>query len=144
MNIQFACFTHLKSITCLVLVCSLVHAVGCSSESEGRSAELSGRVTLDAQPLDSGSLLLLSENGESGGASLNADGSFTLNCKPGKYLVAVTPLVAETGPEGVPLEPASPAGTIEIPKKYHDVGTSELKVEVGQGSNSADFELVSK
>jgi len=115
---------------------------GCSSGNDGRTSSLAGRVTLDSQPLEMGSLLLLAESGDGVGAALSDDGTFSVDCKPGTYQVAVIPPEPITGPDGVPV--ATSTDQTEIPRKYTDVATSLLTVDVGEGDNSADFALVSK
>lgn len=136
--VMFAARFLLASLLLVVVVAF----PGCSSGKEGHTAVLSGQVTLDSQPLETGSLLLLAPTGESGGAMLEPDGTFSLRCKPGIYQVAVVPPTPETGPEGVPVAPiAVPA---DVPRKYTDVATSMLTVEVADGDNSANFELTSR
>lgn len=125
-----------------ILLAAAVIVPGCSSGQEGHTAVLSGQVTLDSQPLETGSLLLLAPTGESGGAMLEPNGTFSLRCKPGIYQVAVVPPVPETGPDGVPVAPV--AVPVDVPRKYTDVATSMLTIELADGENSANFELTSR
>lgn len=76
-------------------------------------------------------------------APLQTDGSFTLQCVPGAYAVAVAP-----PPPLDPLALNSSAGSgpapANIPKQYQDVGTSGLAVNVEHGENAVDFHLDSR
>ncbi|QDV69573.1 hypothetical protein Poly24_32890 [Rosistilla carotiformis] len=135
-------FSRSARVLGAALPLAILLTLGCG-EPNPRTATVSGNVLLDDQPLDSGNLLLLSESGESGGAELNADGTYTLTCIPGTYHVAVMPISVEVGPDGTPMNPEQAASTVEIPQKYHDVGSSELTVEVTDGENTFDIPLVS-
>lgn len=123
------------SLTCLL-------SIGCDAEQ--RTSTVVGRVTLDDQPLSSGSILLLSDLGDSGGAEVQSDGTFTLACNPGTYHVAVMPVAVKAGVDGLPVDPTQAGNAVEIPKMYQDVGSSEITVEVTEGENTLDVPLVSK
>ena len=140
----FSLATNLHSRTCgIALLAGLLLAWGCS-KAEHNPCSLSGTVTVDEQPLDGGSLLLLTEDGQVSGAAVKTDGKYTLQCKPGTYKVAVGPHEVIVGADGVPLDGLAPVNSIKIPKKYQDVGTSELEVVVTEGSNTYDINLTSK
>jgi len=128
---------------CIALLAGLSLTWGCSN-AEYNPCSLSGKVTVDEQPLDGGSLLLLTADGQVTGAAVKADGTYTLKCKPGTYKIAVAPPQVIVGPDGVPLDGLEPVSSIEIPKKYQDVGTSELEILVTDGSNSHDIKLTSQ
>ncbi|WP_417748567.1 hypothetical protein [Rosistilla oblonga] len=127
----------------LALSLGLMLTLGCD-DSDPRTGTVSGFVSLDDQPLGSGNILLLSESGASGGAELAADGTYTLSCTPGKYLVAVMPIAVEVGPDGKPTDPQAAANVVEIPMHYQDVGTSEIAIEVVAGDNDFHISLDSK
>ena len=127
----------------LTIPVALMLMWGCS-DADYNPCSLSGKVTVDEQPLDGGSLLLLTEDGQVSGAPVKADGTYTLECKPGTYKIAVAPLEVIVGADGVPLSGVKPTSSIEIPKKYQDVGTSNLEVVVTNGRNTHDIELISK
>lgn len=143
MNSLFPNTKLFSSPTLVALAICVLVMPGCDG-GDPRTATVSGRVTLDGQPVDSGSILLLSETGDSGGAELDSGGAYSLVCKPGKYLVAVMPIPVEVGQDGRPLNPMQAGRSTKIPKHYQDVGSSELAVEVNSGDNTFDVVLVSK
>ncbi|RCS54477.1 carboxypeptidase regulatory-like domain-containing protein [Bremerella cremea] len=125
----------------LAWLIGLAALVGCNIGASP-SASVDGAVTLNGKPIPDGSIVLVNDQGSIATAALQPDGSYSLKCPPGKYLVAVTP-----PPEPDPLAPKNvgPAPKrIDIPRSYLDVGTSGLIAEVKEGGNSFDFDLDSK
>ncbi len=143
MNSPLRIANLIKRAGWIALIPCLIVTLGCGA-GEPRTSTVVGRVTLDDQPLNAGSILLLSETGDSGGGELNADGTYSLVCKPGSYLAAVMPLAVEVGEDGAPLNPAQSANAMKIPPQYQDVGSSKLTVDVSAGDNTFDVQLVSK
>jgi hypothetical protein len=113
----------------------------------GRSAAtVSGKVTLDGQPLTKGEIAFYpGENGALVLGSIDGNGNYTLSTgtakglAPGKYQVTI---VANDV-----LEPtqkfASPVPKLITPAKYSTASTSGLTAEVTAGSNTKNFDLKS-
>lgn len=122
----------------LVLCCTL----GCG----GSTSRVSGRVTLDGQPLTKGTITF-SSLGEAPAAigQISSSGTYRLSVgsspsvAPGQYQVTIvaTELMPPT-----PTDP-SPLPKKLTPEKYNNPATSGFTREVKAGSNSFDFELSS-
>lgn len=120
------------------LLLTIVVVAGCA-EDDGRSATVSGKVTLDGAPVPAGTVLLMSDDGHAASAELQADGNYQLQCRPGQFKVAVTP-PPPADPMGGGGGEVSPS-TVEIPQKYQDFGSSGLTTEVSEGNNTFDIAL---
>ncbi len=111
---------------------------GCSTQPyEGRSAKVAGRVTLGGSPLTAGNVLFMMDDGHAANSPLGSDGTYSVDCRPGKYKVAVTP------PELIdPLAASGEKGArVLIPNKYLDLGNSGLIVELKPGDNTYDIPM---
>lgn len=112
-------------------------ASGCS---DGRPARVpaSGRVTIDGEPLQYGSVLFLPEQGRPAAGSLDKEGRFSLTCFeendgiiPGKYRVQIK----GTEPIG------EDAQRWHAPMKYSRAAESGLEMEITEPTDSILFEL---
>ena len=122
----------------LVLCCTL----GC-----GGASSVSGRVTLDGQPLTTGTITFKPQ-GDAPAAigQISSNGSYRLSVgtsssvAPGQYQVTIvaTELVAPT-----PTDP-SPLPKMLTPEKYNDPATSGFTAEVKPGKNFFPFEMKSE
>jgi len=124
-----------RATLCALFVCSFM---GCSaSPYEGRTAKVSGKVSLDGSPISVGNVLFMMEDGHAASCPIGADGFFATECRPGKYKVAVSP------PELI--DPLSSGGgnaaRVAIPNRFQDLGTSGLSVELKAGDNTYDIPL---
>jgi hypothetical protein len=122
---------------------------GCFGDETGPTiAPVSGAVTFDGQPVESGRITFAEEEQ---GLLFSTDiknGSYTVRTRHGAgmplgdYQVKITP-----PPPDAPANPASPAevgptpDAPDIPEKYRDFSTSGLTAEVKAGSNTFDFEM---
>lgn len=139
--------------TTQTLLCSLalLIAAGCGGGGDldyGPLGTLSGKVTSGGNPIAEGTIVLEKEGGGgSGGAEIQSDGTFTVTDKiggipAGTYKVAFFPPTVEVD-EG----PNSPPSTgfkdmPNLPEKYRTFDTSGLTVEIKEGKNTHDFDLV--
>ena len=126
-------------------VVSVLFAAGCSSDSS--EVEVTGKVTLDEQPVGSGNEAQIQfEPTASGGKPAQAfidKGEYSLRVAPGAYKVAVTwnrptgKKVARSGVKG----PGSEKDELvaEIPAKYNTA--SKLTAEVSPDKRRHDFQL---
>jgi len=122
----------------------------------GRSATVTGRVTLQGRPVICGSIILVGPDGRSAAGRIEPDGTFTVaNAPTGEVTVAVTspdPLVQhyaaqiKTSRERVPVTqwaamPVDRRQWFVLPKKYEDARTSDVKLTVKGGRNEYDVTL---
>lgn len=124
----------------------LIHALflaialeaGCAPQAyEGRTAKVSGKVTLGDAAVSAGNVLFMMEDGHAASTVLGTDGTYSTECRPGTYKVAVTP------PELV--DPLAASGNsqarVSIPNRYQDLGTSGLTIDLKEGDNRFDIPL---
>jgi hypothetical protein len=119
------------------MLVTLGAALGCGDGRPER-VPISGRVTIDGQPLAHGSVLFRPANGRSAGGALDSEGRYVLTCyekgdgaMPGEYAVAIS------GSEQI----GETAIRWHAPRKYADVKTSELKVTVDGPRDDVNFDL---
>ncbi|MHC2068461.1 hypothetical protein ACYFX5_13435 [Bremerella sp. T1] len=116
-------------------------ALGCTaSESNDNRLAVSGTVTLDGKPLETGRISFVSEqdvaNGIPPASAEIQDGKYTIDSTPGEKVVKISSRV-ETGRDQVTDEPITKE---TIPAKYNK--KSELTTTVTEGGeNMANFEL---
>ncbi len=113
---------------------------GCGG-SDGPIGTVSGKVTLDGEPVTAGEIGFISDEGFSAVAEIGSDGSFALfeNMPVGKYTVTVSPpaITEAPGEEGDTAELAS----TNVPEGYMDEGTSDISKDVTEGENTMTIEL---
>jgi hypothetical protein len=137
---QAAC---VKSGVTALLIGLAPLVIGCGDRY---ASTVSGSVTLDEQPLTSGTVTF---HPVSGGpvayAVIGADGSYSLKTgdteclKPGAYLVTV--VATEQPPANLPRAATPPIGRLITPEKYSRQKTTDLKCEVDAGSNEIKLAL---
>jgi hypothetical protein len=149
-----------------VLAGLMLLAAGCGDSGPALVA-VSGKVTLDKQPLAHKTIRFVPEEGTPGdgaGATTGADGGYSLiavrpgtmkdvkGVPPGKYRVVVTEPI-------LPIETPQPAGAesapaadgpdrkrprrSKVPRAYTTAETTPLKVEVPKGGGPLDLPLTS-
>jgi hypothetical protein len=125
----------------------LTTVAGCAGSDLG--AEVSGRVTLDGNPVGPGVVVFAPTNGNANppeGAIL-PDGSYFLKTsrdiglRPGKYRVAVSVYESQNLQPG---ERGTAPPKLVTPEKYASHETSGLEFDVASGDNAIDIKLVSK
>jgi len=94
-------------------------------------AAVSGRITLDGQPLAGATIAFHSDgNGKTVAATTSADGSFTFDSvAPGVYTVTIR---------------GAEKSAAEVHEKYGKPETSGMTVAAGPGKNVLDFDLRSE
>jgi len=123
----------------LFSLCGAVALIGCG-KAEAPSGTVSGTVTLDGQPVDSGEISFVSSDGFAASGPITG-GQFKLEdpLPVGKYAVGITPaaLTEAPGEEGdTAVAPTSP-----VPAGYNMPGTSGLTHDVQQGANTMTIDL---
>lgn len=119
--------------------------MGCGGST---ATELKGKVTLDNQPVENGSIALYgTSEGSTKVAASITKGEYVIDATrgltPGMYKVEIHWLK----PTGKTIPSADPGFTMEetreaIPRRYNEI--TELTVRVDAGQNTKDFPLVSK
>lgn len=146
----------LQSLFVCVIASQLV---GCGGAARGT---VSGKVTLDGQPVTAGSVSFTNGNSvDNESAAIQSDGTYSsTNVPTGEVRVSVyVPSAGSAMPAGAPkLPPSVPAdhpqakmyadkakGTANVPTTYSDPATSGLTVKVDSGSSQTyDIALKSK
>ncbi len=117
----------------------LVLAGGCGAGDWGT---VSGRVTLDDQPLEKGDVTFNPVKGGAPGTGRVVNGAFTIQTgtkaglAAGEYLVTVAD-------QTIPKSGSKEAAKLLTPKKYADPKTSDLKATIQPGSNPVELKMVS-
>ena len=129
----------------VMVATALIVLTGCGQSNR---ASLTGKVTLDGKPLDTGTVGFLPvTQGPAGYATIQAGGGYTAQTgtikglAPGDYLVTVQamgPMPPPTPQDPEPL-PAS-----LLPAKYSAKETSGLRCTVPPGGTTYDIELKSQ
>ena len=134
-----------KPISRLVLILALGLCMGC-----GRT-RIEGRVTLDGEPVDGGTISFFQGSGpgsDKGNSAIMAGkyeiaGDRARNLTPGTYTVQIHWIqkLAKAGANPANVD-TSPAVKELIPPKYNSKST--LTKEITSGTNKVDFDLQSK
>jgi hypothetical protein len=128
-------------VTLLLTGCFVVLLAGCGSSS----STVSGTITFDGKPLNSGFVLFQPSQGTVQSANIQPDGTYTvgqLGLGIAKISITVPPPPSRV-PDGVSADPpeAFDLKSVFIPRKYGDVATSGLTYEVKPGSQTHDIQL---
>lgn len=139
---------HVMSLRSAILGSFVITCLGCGGVSGPELAEVTGKVTLDGQPLAKVSLQFTPESpdGSPSYGVTDSDGAYELlfsndrsGAMPGKHRVEILPVEPETDDSGKLVEGAV---LVKIPVRYSQPGS--LTADVQAGSNSIDFALDSK
>lgn len=129
----------------LVLAAALTTAAGCG-ESGPPTGKVSGAVTLDGKPLDTGRMRFVSKDGKSPPVETAVTaGRYAAEVPVGEVRVEINSekVVGQRRMYETPDSPMVDVGKEQLPAKYHS--NSELKLTVARGDNPpADFDLKSK
>ena len=143
---------RLRSVVGCVCVLLVLVLPGCAPSGipEGPApVPVEGTVTLDGQPLAGASLMF----GQSAFGETDANGHYELSaaggkkgCPPGEYQVVIEKWVM---PDGSPyksadMSPMDAGAKQELPAKYTNMETTELKATVPAEGGTFPFELTSK
>lgn len=128
------------------MICVAAVIVGCGQKVDEPRGTVTGRVTVGGTPVNGGIIQFASvEPGVERSAPIGPDGTFEVKSfedvglPPGSYQVAVRPGRFMQPGEEIPFagqEPAAePPPSVEIPRKYHRVTTSQITIDVQVGEN---------
>jgi len=108
---------------------------------------VTGKVTYKGQPVKEGTITLVDDvHGTGGGAELDGEGNYRIvtpegGLPPGTYQVAIQPPQVEESSNGNTAPAMVPKNMPDIPEKYRNIRTSELKVVVKEGDNTYDVNM---
>jgi len=140
----------INAIVVFGIACGLLLIVGCGGASLNR-AEISGKVTLDGNPVSTGLVTFVPKNTEKAVVvSANiVNGEYRLKRAEGPAVGIYSVKVSSVQNTGKKLENATMPGLFYeeqaemIPKPYSGMETP-LSTEVKSGKNTADFDIQSK
>jgi hypothetical protein len=118
-------------------------SLGCSTEV--KHGTVSGTVTLDGQPLKSGTIRFDSADGRTAAADASiADGKFNLTLPPGDKHVSITSpkVIGKKKMYDTPDSPVYDVTEELLPKRYN--AQSTLTMTVAAGAQEKEFSLTSK
>jgi len=117
-----------------------VAILGCGPRNKAR---VTGRITLDGQPLDKVLVMFVPDAGPSSGAVTDQDGRYELVSGPklGKNVFTGRCRVYLTEPVE---DPTKPPPSPRFPAKYLSGESSGLECELKPGPNECNFDLESK
>ena len=120
------------------LLLGVVLLAGCGRSAGPPTYPVSGTVTYRGVPLERGTVLFVPEQGPAAGATIAADGTFSLRAVAGSHRVGITSI-----PEPPPgVEPETYHAAPLIPTRYNLPHNSGLTADVQPGSdNRVTFEL---
>lgn len=124
-------------LTCLLLAILPVLS-GCGDSSG--TVPVTGKVTLDGEPITEGDILFRATDGSPSHAGKIQDGIYSAEVSPGEKQVEITAYRDVPGKfrEDNPGE-RTPVREMYIPQQYNRAST--LKIEVTPGSQTENFEL---
>jgi len=127
-------------LSCLSLYL-ISQTVGCGGPT---TVDITGTVTLDGKPLPKAMVNFEAKEGRSAGGITDEQGKYqlkysgdTTGCAPGSYIVRISTITGEFGPNGDPLEEKE-----LVPSKFN--AKSTLTAEVSKDSNPINFDLTTK
>jgi hypothetical protein len=127
----------------LLLLLPLAALAGCRPDDG--MAEVSGTVTVDGAPAESGAMAFfpVSGKGSPSGAPIK-EGRYSARVLPGqaKVEVRVPKVVGTQKAYGTSDSPVQQVRTESLPARYNDA--TELRIEVQPGQNEHNFELTTK
>lgn len=135
-KMRLICKVRLLSVVALL---GAVALTGCGPPGIP-SGTVSGTVTLEGQPVESGEISFVSSAGAAASGSIT-NGQFTLeNSLPtGKYAVGIAPTALTEAPGEGGDTIAAP--TSSVPIGYHMPGTSGLSQDIQEGPNTITMDL---
>lgn len=145
-------FVRLPLASLSIVALGVVLAAGCGKKSNlPATAPVHGKVTLNGEPVKSGSLVFVpTGGGKSAQGNIESDGTFTMGTYKetdgaivGTHKVMITAL--ETGGGSGLAEDSRNDPTVGqkslIPEHYGDLEKSGLTADVKEGDNEINFEL---
>lgn len=123
----------------------LVNALGCGGGEAVHEVEVTGKITIDGQPIDQGSISFVAADGvaRTGGGVIK-DGKYIARVAPGeKKVMVLGNRVVGTEPlyQGVPDSPTREKLETVTPPAYNAAHQTPLTATINDGPQTLDFEL---
>ena len=127
----------------LCLGTAVVGVAGCTRKTAVTVAPVSGTITYHQQPIDHGQIVMVHGSGRMAVGQVRADGTYLVQAPIGENKVMIQCLdeldlsqirPKENRPESTPRS--------FIPNRYTNYATSQLHLNVIDGENTQDWELV--
>ncbi|MCI0376307.1 MAG: hypothetical protein L0215_01740 [Gemmataceae bacterium] len=132
-------------VFCALLLAAFLFLTGCGGGgSAAPVGAVSGKVTFESQIVSEGLVSFMNQDAGAGDeAKLNSDGTYSIR-KPlptGEYIVTVMPLVVQQQVDGKGPEVGVEKPAPNIPEKYRNLGTTDLRAKVVEGKNEFNFNM---
>ena len=137
-------FRTTRRAMCVCACLTVLVAAGCggSSGPVKKVGTLSGKVTFNGAPVTEGQVAFIDQaTGSAGGSPLGTDGTYKVPeaLTIGNYAVVVQPPPLPMPEQGKPAP--KPQAYANIPRKYHDIGSSGLTTSIKEGANTFDIDM---
>lgn len=137
----------MRPLASIAAVLALVACVGCGP-AKVNTVTVSGKVTLDSQPISKGSITFVAADGgtPTGGGSI-VDGAYTADVPPGKKVVLVvgSKLIGqEKVYADMPDSPMRDKYQTITPPAYNAEHLTSLKADITESKTGLDFDLTAK
>lgn len=130
-----------KSVGLAVAVLFAAFGIAGCGEKGVKKITLNGTISYKGQPLRSGILQLVGDNGYYGTAVINADGTFTVtDVIPGELKVSIQQSPNGEGSSDGKKTAAAPKA-VALPDKYRSAETSGLKYPITETTKDLKIEL---
>jgi hypothetical protein len=134
--------SRLGRVGAFLLLTGVFAFAGCSDQS---TAEVSGMVRVDGNPVETGSIMFVPADGigSTAGGEIK-DGKYSVRVPVGKMKVSISSpkLVRMKKLYNTPDSPEMPWNEEALPKRYNE--QTELELDVTPGSNKKDWDLQGK
>ena len=133
-----------RQLATIVLLCVSMCLTGCGGAKGPPTGTVSGNVTLDGKPLETGSIAFIPKTGDAptSGAKI-VKGYYSATVPLGKKRIEIRApkVVGQRKAYDTPDSPVIDIIEELIPARYNS--TSELETEIATGSSAGDFKLIS-
>ncbi|MCI0741692.1 MAG: hypothetical protein L0Y72_21880 [Gemmataceae bacterium] len=135
-----------RFVVCALALTLCVCVTGCGGggSSAVPAGAVSGKVTFEDKEVTEGLVSFMNlDAGEGDEAPLKGDGTYSIR-KPlptGDYKVTIMPLVVQQQVDGKGPEVGVEKPAPNIPEKYRNLGTTDLRATVKEGKNEFNFNM---
>jgi hypothetical protein len=135
----------LRTLSVCLFVALLAGLSGCDKKADEAANSVSGKVTLNGEPVAGNVAFVGADNKESPPSPIKPDGTYTIPNPPTGQVKILVKGMGGTAPVTTPPKEAGgnmpKIGGVAPPTKYGAVATTDLKFEVTSGKQKHDIEL---